>query len=217
MVSRVEALFLCVVFCSVSAFAQPHEPCSEDNEAVRAPLHGWIGVTNVGTPVPEMTLQAFVDPSAAPVASTTTDSGGGFSFPQLRSGKYFVRGKKKINTHYEIRTEEWITVSEGGKGMACLVAEPESSINNPEPSGPKKTKFRVTSAATAASIARAAIKQDFPDVLRRTKWLRVSKQAHRWIVYFHPYRKGETPTHGGTFEVEISARYGSVLSIRAEM
>lgn len=98
--------------------------CSEDS-SVAYPLRGWVGYTNTGTLIDRMTIEVFTQRGEPPVETTVTDSAGGFSFPKLRPGKYFLKGTKQLNDKYVIRADDTITVTKNSKGIACLVAEAE--------------------------------------------------------------------------------------------
>lgn len=99
--------------------------CAEDS-SVAYPLRGWVGYTNTGTSIDGMTIEAFAQLGKPPVGTTLTDSAGGFSFPKLRPGKYFLKGTKQLNDKYVVRADDTITVTKKSKGIACLVAEAEA-------------------------------------------------------------------------------------------
>ena len=100
--------------------------CSEDS-SVAYPLRGWVGYTNTGTLIDGMTIEIFTKLGEPPIDTTVTDSAGGFSFPKLRPGKYFIKGTKQLNDKYVIHADDTITVSRQSKGIACLVAEAEEA------------------------------------------------------------------------------------------
>ena len=105
--------------------------CAEDGEAVGYPLKGWVGYTNTGESVPEMTVQALVSPDKPPVAMTKTDTVGRFSFPTLSPGRYYLRAAKMIGGA-KIIADDVVTVSRGKSVTACLVAEAEASEQSPQ-------------------------------------------------------------------------------------
>ena len=100
--------------------------CSED-ASVAYPLRGWVGYTNTGTLIDGMTIEVFTKVGEPPIQTTVTDSAGGFSFPKLRPGKYYLKGTKQLDDNYVIRADETITVSRQSKGIVCLVAEAEEA------------------------------------------------------------------------------------------
>jgi hypothetical protein len=79
-------------------------------------------------------------------------------------------------------------------------------------------EFRVRDAATAIKIAKVAFEQEFGAVeLGKLKYFEASLQGDRWIVVGHPYKRGDMPSHGGSFDFAIAAKGGCVLDMRAEM
>ena len=108
-----------------------HGACAEDGEAVGYPLKGWVGYTNTGESVPEMTVQALVSPDKPPVAMTKTDTVGRFSLPTLSPGRYYLRAAKIIGGA-KITADDVVTVSRGKIVIACLVAEAEASEQSPQ-------------------------------------------------------------------------------------
>ncbi len=116
----IASLLFAVQLCGQTA------KCSEDS-LVAYPLHGWVGMTNTGTPVDDMTIEVFTQPGKPPVATTVTNSEGRFSFPTLRPGKYFLKGTRQLNEKYVIRADETLTVTRKSKGIACLVADAEEA------------------------------------------------------------------------------------------
>ena len=87
------------------------------------PLKGWVGYTNTGESVSDMTVQALTSPGKSPVATTKTDRAGRFSFPTLGPGRFYLRAIKKLDGAMVI-ADDVVTVSKGKKsGIACLVAE----------------------------------------------------------------------------------------------
>lgn len=67
------------------------EPELVDRGNVRYPLAGRIALTNVGKPVRGMKVECFVNGWRRRVAVTETNSRGGFSFPELPEGTYYLR------------------------------------------------------------------------------------------------------------------------------
>jgi len=115
-----------------AASARPgHGACAQDGEAVGYPLKGWVGYTNTGESVPEMTVQALVSPDKPPVAMTKTDTIGRFSFPTLSPGRYYLRADKVIGGA-KIIADDVVTVNRGKIVIACLVAEAEASQPSPQ-------------------------------------------------------------------------------------
>ena len=49
-----------------------HEKCAEDGEPAGYPLKGWVGYTNTGESVSDMTVQALIGPGQPPVATAKT-------------------------------------------------------------------------------------------------------------------------------------------------
>ena len=92
--------------------------CSDDGLA-GLPLHGWVGYTNTGEPIPGMRIQVISARNGDRIASTITDSKGQFSFPHLVAGKYRLLGTKR---HY-FTINETVETSKGSDAMICLVAE----------------------------------------------------------------------------------------------
>lgn len=62
---------------------------------VSFPLKGFVGYTNTGTPVKNMKVECFVGESKVPIAVTSTDVSGNFSFPELKEGQYRLKASKK--------------------------------------------------------------------------------------------------------------------------
>src|SRR5579864_3974028 len=99
-----------------------HGKCAEDGEPVGYPLKGWVGYTNTGASVSDMTVQASTSPDKPPAATVKTDTVGRFSFPTLSPGRYYLRAAKMVGGA-KIIAEDIVTVSKGKSGIACLVAE----------------------------------------------------------------------------------------------
>jgi hypothetical protein len=62
-----------------------------DRGTIRYPLKGRIVFTNVGKPVSKMQVECYVNGWKKRMAVTKTNSTGGFSFPDLPEGKYYVK------------------------------------------------------------------------------------------------------------------------------
>lgn len=101
-----------------------HGTCAENDESVGYPLKGWVGITNTGEPVSDMTVQVLISPDKPPVAIAKTDAAGRFSFPRLGPGRFYLRATKKL-VGVTISADDVVTVSKGTKRIACLVAEGE--------------------------------------------------------------------------------------------
>jgi hypothetical protein len=118
-----------LVLLGVSARAQDaptahaeHGKCAENGEPVGYPLKGWVGYTNTGKPVSDMTVQALISPDKQPAATAKTDTAGRFSFPTLPPGRYYLRAVKMVGGG-KVIADDVVTVSKGKSGIACLVAE----------------------------------------------------------------------------------------------
>jgi carboxypeptidase family protein len=108
-----------------------HRACAED-DIVGYPLNGWVGYTNTGDSVSDMTVTARTRPHGPTVATATTDSTGRFSFPTLGPGKFYLKATKKL-VDATVDAEAVITVKKRKHLIACLVAEAEM----PEESSPQ--------------------------------------------------------------------------------
>ena len=141
---------LVTVFAILPLIAQGHNPgpvrhCPEGNTfrkvnggyvidegTVGYPLRGWVGYTNNGTPVSQMTIECFSRDGKHPVASATTDNAGNFLFPRLKPDTYFLKGTKKETqpggSTVRVSTDEVMVSVIGTKSdvVACLVAESEA-------------------------------------------------------------------------------------------
>jgi hypothetical protein len=102
-----------------------HRPCADD-DVVGYPLNGWVGYTNTGDSVSEMTVTARTHPQGPPLATATTDSTGRFSFPTLGLGKFYLKATKKL-VDATVDAEAVVTVTKGKHLIACLVAEAEAA------------------------------------------------------------------------------------------
>jgi hypothetical protein len=102
-----------------------HRACAED-DAVGYPLSGWIGYTNTGDSVSDMTVAVRTRLHGPPVATAKTDSTGRFSFPTLGPGKFYLKATKKL-VDATVDAEAVVTVRKGTHLIACLVAEAEVS------------------------------------------------------------------------------------------
>ena len=105
-----------------------HQACADD-DIVGFPLTGWVGYTNTGDSISDMTITAQTDPNKPPVASSKTDATGRFSFPTLGPGVFYLRGTKKL-VDATVNTDAVVTVKKGKKLIACLVAEAEETKGN---------------------------------------------------------------------------------------
>jgi hypothetical protein len=103
--------------------------CAENDEVVGFPLQGWVGYTNTGNPISDMTVECFTSPDTPPVASVKTDAKGRFSFPKLSPGKYYLKATKKLDG-WIITAEDFVTLSKGAQRIACLVADADESPNS---------------------------------------------------------------------------------------
>jgi len=102
-----------------------HRACAEDDVA-GYPLSGWVGYTNTGDSVSDMTVTARTSLHGPPVATAKTDSAGRFSFPTLGPGKLYLKATKKI-VDATVDAEAVVTVRKGKHLIACLVAEAQMS------------------------------------------------------------------------------------------
>jgi hypothetical protein len=113
-----------VLLLPVSLAAQSsHGTCAEDNEAVGSPLRGWIGYTNTGESVSEITVECFGRPNDPPIASTRTDNDGKFSFPQVGPGKYYLKATKRLEDGMVVAADGFVTVAKGRYPIACMAAD----------------------------------------------------------------------------------------------
>ena len=94
------------------------------------PLKGWVGYTNTGESVSDMTVQALIGPDKPPAATAKTDTAGRFSFPTLSPGRYHLRALKVVG-RAKIIADDVVTVSKGKSGIVCLVAEAEATEQSP--------------------------------------------------------------------------------------
>lgn len=79
-------------------------------------------------------------------------------------------------------------------------------------------EFQVREATTAINIAKAAFEQEFGKAeLNKLKYFEASRERDHWLVLGHPYRRGEMPSHGGSFDFTIAVKGGCVLNIWVEM
>jgi hypothetical protein len=99
-----------------------HNECAEDNAPVAYPLKGWIGFTNTGDSVSEMTVKAFASGGDLVLATVQTDTMGRFSFPTLGPGTYYLKGTRK-GVGAPVIAGGLVTVRKGQNRIACLVAE----------------------------------------------------------------------------------------------
>jgi hypothetical protein len=104
-----------------------------DQGRVGYPLRGWVGYTNTGTAVSEMTIECFSSDGKQLIASAKTDSSGNFSFPKLKPGTYSLKGTKRgtgvDGSSYQVSTET-VMVSVSAKKsdvVACFVADAEAT------------------------------------------------------------------------------------------
>ena len=127
MKSSICALILVLLGVSLCAQDAPtahaeHGKCAEDGESVGYPLNGWVGYTNSGRSVSDMTVQALISPEKRPAATAKTDTDGRFSFPTLTPGRYYLRAVKMV-AGGKIIADDVVTVSKGKSGIVCLAAE----------------------------------------------------------------------------------------------
>ncbi len=127
---RVEYLAVVLAF-SISVQAQVHHGRCSETGNVGHPLRGWVGYTNTGQDVAEMTVQVFQDKDHPPIATTTTDRYGRFSFPNVRPGRYLLRAEAQEGGVI-VDASDAVTVNKGGHGIACLVAEASSGSDGEE-------------------------------------------------------------------------------------
>lgn len=122
----------CLGICAQDAATAhtEHEKCAENDESVGYPLKGWVGYTNTGESVSDMTVQALISPDKPPAATAKTDAAGRFAFPSLRPGRYYLRAAKTVDGA-KISADDVVTVSKGKGGIACLVAEAEAIEQSP--------------------------------------------------------------------------------------
>ena len=103
-----------------------HGECAEDDEPVGYPLKGWVGYTNTGVSVSDMTVQALVSPDKPPVATAKTDAAGRFSFPTIGTERYYLSATKKL-VRETVSADAVVTVTRGKNRIACLAAEGEAT------------------------------------------------------------------------------------------
>jgi hypothetical protein len=89
-------LLLGVGVCAKEPARIGYGKCAENDESAGYPLKGWVGYTNTGKPVPDMTVQALLSRDKQPEATAKTDEAGRFSFPTLGPGKFYLRATKKL-------------------------------------------------------------------------------------------------------------------------
>ena len=99
-----------------------HAGCAQDDEPVGYPLQGWVGYTNTGVSVTNMTVQALSSPGKRLVATAKTDTQGKFSFPTLGRGKFYLKGSKKLGED-SVTASAVVTVGDATSHIACLVAD----------------------------------------------------------------------------------------------
>jgi len=104
-----------------------HGVCAENDDPVGYPLKGWVGYTNTGESVVNMTVKAFTSLEKPAVAITKTDAAGRFSFPTLRPGRFHLRASKKL-VGATVRADDVVTVRKGKNRIVCLVAEAEEDV-----------------------------------------------------------------------------------------
>jgi len=105
-----------------------HRGCAED-DVVGYPLSGWVGYTNTGDSVSDMTVAARTSLHGPLVATAKTDSTGRFSFPTLGPGKFYLKATKKLAGAF-VDAEAVVMVKKGTHLIACLVAEAEMREQN---------------------------------------------------------------------------------------
>lgn len=87
-------------------------------------MKGWVGYTNTGEPVTNMTVGAFTSLGKPPVAITKTDAAGRFSFLTLGPGKFHLKATKEL-VGAKVSADDVVTVRKGKNRIVCLVAEAE--------------------------------------------------------------------------------------------
>ena len=125
-------LLLGVGVCAQEPARIGNGKCAENDEPAGYPLKGWVGYTNTGKSVPNMTVQALVSPDKPPVATAKTDEAGRFSFPTLGPGRYYLRATKKL-VGAIVSADDVVTVSKGNSHIVCLVAEGEATDESSQP------------------------------------------------------------------------------------
>lgn len=125
-------VFSLFLLLAVSAQAQETQVCAEAQHrdmngnsvgellVTAYPLHGWIGITNVGTPVNGVSVEVYSADGKIRLARVITDKQGAFSFPKLGEGLYQL----KVRGKHISAEEPTVRVSRSSKSIACLVAEP---------------------------------------------------------------------------------------------
>jgi hypothetical protein len=107
--------------CHGSQLPQEKSQDSEyvDRGTIRYPLKGHIALTNVGKPVSGMQVECYVNGWKKRIAVTKTNSTGGFSFPDLPEGKYYL---KASGLHvFTVRTI--VTTTKKSTNVLSLITE----------------------------------------------------------------------------------------------
>jgi hypothetical protein len=79
-------------------------------------------------------------------------------------------------------------------------------------------EFRVRNATTAIKIAKVVLEQEFgKEELKRMKYFEASLSGDHWEVHAHPYKRGQMPPYGGTWDFVIAVKGGCVLQSSVEM
>jgi len=107
-----------------------HPICAENDEPVGYPLSGWVGYTDTGEPVSNMTVEALAGPDKRLAATVKTDTAGRFSFPTLSPGRYYLRAAKKL-VGAKVNADAVVVIGKGKGGIACLVADAETPEQSP--------------------------------------------------------------------------------------
>jgi len=101
-----------------------HGECAENDQNVGYPLKGWVGYTNTDESVPDMKVDLLASSDGPPIATTTTDAVGRFSFPTATEGRFFLKATKKLVGEI-VSADSVVVVRKGETHIVCLVAEGE--------------------------------------------------------------------------------------------
>ena len=72
--------------------------------------------------MPDMTVQVLAKLDQPPLAAAKTDTKGGFSFPALAPGKFYIKATKNLVGEI-VSADSIVTVRRGNTRILCLVAE----------------------------------------------------------------------------------------------
>jgi hypothetical protein len=120
--TTIAALIFACLLAPRAVAQQSVLPCAENDDPVASPLQGWVGYTNTGAKVTDMTVEVFTV-GGRRIGKSKTNSDGQFSFAQIKSGKFRLRGTKKLSDGSVLTAEEVITISPTAHARVCLVAE----------------------------------------------------------------------------------------------